>query len=521
MSTLLDRRKNDRFIFPISVKTQQQLTAPEIINFSGTGLKLCSPTELVLGTSLPITIAANDETFDIEARVVWKKIDIHLEKPNFFYGLLLQERKDINHFRHFLSESPKKFIQDRRAKVNIHKSKLERRGRDLINHRLQQKSQALDEWYASHTYERVVASGAGPELLVRDQLKINLSSNSYLGLTEHPAVREAAIKAIEKYGAGIGGVRYLSGTTELHKQLEEKLAEFKGAEACLIFSSGYMANFAALNTVLESGDIVFNDFLNHASIIDGCRNTKASVRFYHHNDMSSLKKRLQKYPIEQPKLIITDGVFSMDGDVAPLDQIIALGRQYGAMVMVDDAHAIGVLGEKGHGTAEHCGVFGEADITTVTLSKTLGMVGGAICGSRALIKNIFQGSRQFIFTSTLPPVVCASALAGLKVIETEPELVTYLHDNRNYLCLALQDLGFDAINTPSALIPVLIGPREQAWALANMLEEMGVFVNAITDPAVDKDKARLRVSVMASHTREHLEKAVHCFAKAGKKLGLI
>lgn len=473
---------------------------------------------------------SNSPKLDVEGRVVWKQPRNANGVSVNDLGILLMNRDDAKMYEEAVSKADKRALPDRRSRdrraaqtnpPSAERRRRDRRGTVSMKNRLSLRSQMLDRWFSNHTYERVMQSGAGPVVTSRDRILVNLGSNSYLGLTDHPKVKQAAIEAVAKYGAGAGGVRYLSGTQDIHKMLEERIARFKGAEACLVFPSGYVSNFALLSSILEPEDVVFNDILNHASIVDGCRNTKAKTHFYKHADVENLEKKLQRYESDRPKLIITDGVFSMDGDVAPLKEIIDLARKYNAMVMVDDAHATGVIGAGGHGTAEYCGVFGQVDITIATLSKALGTIGGAICGSRALIKTVFHKSRQFIFTSAIPPSVCASVIAGLDVIESEPGLVANVHRNQKFLCNGLKEMGYDALDTPSALIPVMIGPGENAWALASLLQEMGVFVNAVTEPAVAQDKARLRVSVMATQTLEQLQIALECFKKAGRRLNLI
>lgn len=307
---------------------------------------------------------------------------------------------------------------------------------------------------------------------------------------------------------------------DLHKQLEERLARFKHTESCLIFPSGYVANLAALTAIVEEGDVLLNDEVNHASIVDGCRSSRGTLRFYKHNNLENLEKKLAQYGTRKPKLIITDGVFSMDGDVAPVDKILTLAKRYNAMLMVDDAHSTGVVGQTGRGSAEHCGVLGKVDITTVTLSKALGAIGGAICGSRNLIKKIFNLSRPFIFTSALPPSVCASVMAAIDVIESEPELVRNVQKNRDILCSGLRAMGYRVPPTESAVIPVIIGNEVKTYQLATRLDELNVFVNAVSRPAVPREYSRLRISVMATHTEEHLKEALAAFRRAGEELGL-
>jgi 8-amino-7-oxononanoate synthase len=276
-----------------------------------------------------------------------------------------------------------------------------------------------------------------------------------------------------------------------------------------------------LTALIQKGDIVFNDQVNHASIIDGCRTSEGTIRFYRHNDMENLEKKLKQYPREKPKLIITDGVFSMDGDIVDLPGVVALAKKYNATVMLDDAHALGVLGERGTGTAEYHGVKEGIDLTIATFSKALGGMGGAVCGSNTLIKFIHYHSRQFIFSTSMAPPVCASAIAALEVLETEPQLIQSLHRNRKFLSDGLKKLGYDVVETKTAIIPVLIRDEKKTYALTHLLDEMGVFVNAVTRPSVPRELSRLRVSVMATQTEDHLAQALVAFQKAGRQLRIL
>ncbi len=443
---------------------------------------------------------------------------------------MVLERNDIDRYRKIVelargTPPVERRIQERRQTTleqgNVKRSGDDRRGLPGIARRLAMAGQSLDRWISRYTYERSLKSASSSKVQMESSAKIMLGSNNYLGLTDHPRVKEAALKAIEKYGTGAGGVRVLSGTMDLHKQLEERLARFKHTESCLIFPSGYVANLAALTAIVEEGDVLLNDEVNHASIVDGCRSSRGTLRFYKHNNLENLEKKLAQYGTRKPKLIITDGVFSMDGDVAPVDKILTLAKRYNAMLMVDDAHSTGVVGQTGRGSAEHCGVLGKVDITTVTLSKALGAIGGAICGSRNLIKKIFNLSRPFIFTSALPPSVCASVMAAIDVIESEPELVRNVQKNRDILCSGLRAMGYRVPPTESAVIPVIIGNEVKTYQLATRLDELNVFVNAVSRPAVPREYSRLRISVMATHTEEHLKEALAAFRRAGEELGLV
>ncbi len=505
-----------------------------IINVSNHGLCVEASENFPLGSylSLQADFPGNVST-DLDAKLIWRRQKT--SSAPAVLGLLLTKRKDLAAYQQALDTSPKQVWREQEQRrgnrrvehteqekeASLSRRRLERRGAVSISQRLVDKGHELDDWISRHQYQRILQSASDTWITTGGARKIMLGGNNYLGLTQHPSVKEAAIETIMSYGVGAGSVRMLGGSMDLHQRLEERLAAFKGAEACVLLPSGYAANYAVLGAILERGDIVMNDILNHASIVDGCRSTSATIRFYQHNSLHDLARKLQKYEHDRPKLIITDGVFSMDGDVAPLKEILELAKANNAMLMVDDAHATGVIGPTGRGTAEYCGVLGQPDITVCTLSKGLGAIGGAICGSRSLIKTILHRSRPFIFTSALPPAVCASALAAIDVIESEPALLTNLHRNRAHLYMGLKSLGYTVWDTPSAIMPVIIGDEDKTYALAALLNELGVFVNAVTQPAVAQDLCRLRVSVMATHTLSDLDLALNAFEQAGKKLKII
>jgi len=440
-------------------------------------------------------------------------------------GILFTERKGIAKYRDALQQSAKKLSCLRRYRhdqrqpshesdqgSSHQKRQYDRRGTATIRRRIDIDGHAVDNWIARNRYLR------------SKRQKIMLGSNDYLGMTQHPATKEAAIRAVERYGTGAGSVRMLAGSMHLHHQLEKKMAEFKGTEACLLFPSGYMANYALLTAITRPNDLVYNDTLNHASIIDGCRASGVTSIFFKHNDTKSLARKIvmpQSEANTAAKLIITDGVFSMDGDVAQLPEILAIARRSNALVMVDDAHATGIIGATGRGTAEYYEVLGEPDITVATLSKGLGTVGGCICASRAMIKYITHRSRAFLFTTALPPAVCGAALAALEIIETEPGLRKRLHHNRQLVYEAVRDMGYRVLETPSAIIPIIVGDEATAVEMAARLEDYGIFINAVGAPAVPKRQCRLRLSVMATHTSSDLDQSVSALQKVGKEMKLI
>lgn len=348
-----------------------------------------------------------------------------------------------------------------------------------------------------------------------------LSSNNYLGLTTHPRVVEAAVRAVKEYGTGAGGSRLITGNMSLHRRLEEKIARFKGTEDAVVFATGYMANIGALTSLVGDGDLIASDQLNHASIIDGCRLSRAEVRVFRHNDVRELRAILEGTASYRRRLIVVDGVFSMDGDVAPLPELVELAERYDAMLMVDDAHATGVLGERGKGTVEHFGLEGRGIIQMGTLSKALASQGGYIAGPSALIDYLRNKARSFIYSTALAPAAAAAALAAIEVLEEEPEILRRLRWNVNYLYGGLKDMGYRVSPTLSAVIPVIIGDSGRALALAAALEERGVFVPAIRPPTVPPGTSRLRVTVMATHTAGDLDAALRAFREAGRELGII
>jgi glycine C-acetyltransferase len=349
---------------------------------------------------------------------------------------------------------------------------------------------------------------------------INLSSNNYLGLANHPKVKEAAIKAVQEWGAGAGAVRPIIGTMRLHVELEKRLAAFKHVEATLVFQSGFTANAGVIPTITEEGDAIITDELNHASIIDGVRLSKASRKIYKHCDMNALEQALQQAQDAKKRLIITDGVFSMDGDVAPLPDIIALADRYDAAVMVDDAHGSGVLGG-GRGTAFHFGVHERIDIQLGTLSKAVGVMGGYIAGSANLIDWLIQRARPFLFSTGHPPAVAAAVLAALELMDTDPSFTQRLWDNANYWKEGLRKLGFDTGISETPITPVMVGDEGKAQQMQRELFEEGVLALAIVFPTVARGKARLRTMPSAMHSRQDLDDALAAFETVGKRLAIL
>ncbi|RKO66552.1 8-amino-7-oxononanoate synthase [Desulfofundulus salinus] len=360
-----------------------------------------------------------------------------------------------------------------------------------------------------------------PKTIINGREMLLFSSNNYLGLATHPRVKAAAIAAVKRWGTGSGGSRLTTGNFTLHRLLEKRIARFKGTEDAIVFNTGYMANLGVISALVGRGDLVISDQLNHASIVDGCRISRATVRIYRHGDMEDLRHILSESTSFRRRLIVTDGVFSMDGDIAPLPQLFELAEEFQALLMVDDAHATGILGDKGAGTVEYFGLEKRGIIQMGTLSKALGSEGGYVAGSTSLIDFLRNRARSFIYSTALSPPVIAAAMAALDVLGEEPQLRRQLHANVQFLYQGLKDMGFEVLPTRSAIIPLIVGDAHKALALSAILAEMGVFVPAIRPPSVPEGTSRLRITLMATHTEDNIQFALNAFQKAGKKLGLI
>lgn len=361
-----------------------------------------------------------------------------------------------------------------------------------------------------------------PRCVIDGRPVINLSSNNYLGLCNHPALKDAMIGATRDWGAGTGAVRTIIGTQTLHNQLEERLARFKHVEATVVFQSGFTCNSGVIPVLVGEGDAILSDELNHASIIDGCRLAKAPIYRYGHCDMDQLEDRLREArPRARRLLVITDGVFSMDGDIAPLPEIVALCERYGAMLYVDDAHSSGVLGQNGRGSVNHFGLDGRVDVQVGTLSKALGVLGGYVASTRALIELLWHRGRPFLFSTSHPPGVAAAVLAALDLLEQQPELMARLWDNTRYFKAGLRKLGFDTGRSETPITPVIAGDEGKALLLSDQLFARGVFAQGIVYPTVPRGRARVRTIVTAAHTRADLDAALDAFAAVGRELALI
>ncbi len=360
---------------------------------------------------------------------------------------------------------------------------------------------------------KTIESCDGPRVTIDGKEFLLFCSNNYLGLANHPKVIEAANNAAKKFGFGSGASRLISGNSALHEELEGELARFKGREAALIFPTGYMANVGTISALLNEDDAVIIDRLNHASIVDACRLSKAKLLVYPHKDMKALEKILKSSGSFRRRLIVTDSVFSMDGDIAPLPDMIKLAKKYGAMTMIDEAHSTGVIGGEGRGLEEHFGMAGQADIVMGTLSKALGSLGGFIAGSRSLIEYLINKSRSFIYSTGLPPAACAAALASLNIIQNDRTILTKLWMNVDYLKTELKAMKFNIGDSETPIVPLMIGDLRKTMKLSEHLYDNGILVSGIRPPTVPKDECRLRITVMATHSKDDIDKLVGALRK--------
>ena len=382
----------------------------------------------------------------------------------------------------------------------------------------------LDEWRRGGTYQRlrILQSESAAEARFDGQQVINLASNNYLGLTTHPKLREAAIAAVKKFGVGSGAVRTISGTMSIHMELEERIARFKRVEACVVFQSGFAANAGTVAAILTPDDHIVSDELNHASIIDGCRLSRAKIHVFPHKDVAAAEKILADLDSAAGrKLLITDGVFSMDGDIGALPGLTESAEKHSAIMMVDDAHSSGVLGRNGRGTIDHFNLHGRVQVQVGTLSKAIGVLGGYVCGSRDLIEFLYHRARPFLFSTSHPPAVAAACLAAFDVLEQEPERIDALWDNTRYFKQGLTSAGFNTGISETPITPVIVGEAKTAHELSRELFAEGVLATGIGFPTVPRGKARVRTIVTATHTRAELDRALEVFRKVGRKLAIL
>jgi glycine C-acetyltransferase len=387
----------------------------------------------------------------------------------------------------------------------------------------------LDELRAKGTYFklRVLDDEQGPVCHHDGREVINLASNNYLGLCDHPKLREAAIAATQKYGVGSGAVRTIAGTMRIHMELEEKIAAFKGVEACVVFQSGFTANAGTVSSILGKQDFILSDELNHASIIDGARLSGAKIKVFRHKDVAHAEELLKEVQNEPGrKLVITDGVFSMDGDIGPVKELCDLCDKYGAIMMVDDAHASGVLGRNGRGSVDHFGCTQRVDVQVGTLSKAIGALGGYVCGSRDLIDYLYHRARPFLFSTSHPPSVAASCMAAFDILESEPERIERLWSNTKYFQLQLANAGFDigGKSTPQSetpITPVIVGDGRKTMEFSRALFEHGLMATGIAFPTVPEGKARVRCIMTSEHTKEQIDKALEILTSTAKRMAIL
>src|SRR5436305_148175 len=372
-----------------------------------------------------------------------------------------------------------------------------------------------------YPYFRPISHSEDTVVIIEGKERIMMGSNNYLGLTHHPAVLAAAKQALERYGSGCTGSRLLNGTLDLHERLEHELAHFFGKEACLVFSTGYQANLGLISGLVGRGDVVFLDKLDHASIVDGAKMSYGETVRFNHGDLAQLERKLQQVPAGTGIMVIVDGVYSMEGDIADVPNLLKIAQKYGAALALDDAHAVGVLGPRGDGTAAHFGLTDEVDIIVGTFSKSLASIGGFAAGSESVIHFLKHNSRPLIFTAALPPANTAGVLAALDVMIAEPERRDRLWENTRRLHDGPRSLGLDIGPSQTPIVPVLIGPLEKTFLFWRKLFEAGVFTNPVVPPAVPPSHCRLRTSLMATHTSQQIDHALEVFARLGKELGVI
>jgi glycine C-acetyltransferase len=385
-------------------------------------------------------------------------------------------------------------------------------------------SAQLDEFRKAGTYQRLrqLESPCEPISKFDGHEVINLASNNYLGLANHPKLKEAAIEMTRKYGSGSGAVRTISGTMDIHMELERRIAQFKKVEACVVFQSGFAANAGTVSAILTPDDHIISDALNHASIIDGCRLSKAKIHVFAHKDTARAASILAELESEPGrKLLITDGVFSMDGDIGPLPALVEAAERHGAIMMIDDAHSSGVLGTNGRGTVDHFGLHGRVDIQVGTLSKAIGALGGYVCGSRDLIEYLYHRARPFLFSTSHPPAVVGACMAAFDILEQEPERIAGLWGNTEYFKKALRSAGFDTGSSETPITPIMVGEAAAAHQFSRELFDAGLYATGIGFPTVPQGKARIRTIVTATHTREMLDHATEILSTIAHRLGIL
>ena len=393
-------------------------------------------------------------------------------------------------------------------------------GKKLHDKIAQFKDAAIIKETGLYPYFRPIESGQDTEVMIDGKRVLMFGSNSYLGLTNHPKIKEASKRAIDKYGTGCAGSRFLNGTLDIHIELEDRLATYVGKEAAVLFSTGFQVNLGVLSCITGRNDYLILDEYDHASLIDGSRLSFSRVIKYAHNDMADLQRKLSILPEDSVKVIAVDGIFSMEGDIVKLPEIVALADQFGANIMVDDAHSLGVIGVKGAGTSSHFGLTDEVDLIMGTFSKSLASLGGFIASDAATIDYLKHRARALMFSASMPPASVASVIAALDIIESEPERIAKLWANTNYAMRLLVDEGFDLGPTESPILPIYVRDNDKTFMVTKHLQDAGIFVNPVVSPAVPSDSSLLRFSLMATHTFEQIEEAVDKISKAFKEVGV-
>lgn len=513
---------------PITIITSKNtITAKgETINISQRGLCIKLDKDIPVSERVELEIYLHDNKNVLnKGRVIWSDPKLAL------YGIDLSEYKEeiSEYWTGYISgvasnevdRREKKERRERKEKKNKDVRRSERRENYPIFLKVKRYNRIKNMMNTNrYFYLRELESGSKNRIMINGKEYINFGSNNYLGMTTHPEVIEAGIKAMEKYGIGSGSVRVLGGTMDLHNELEQKLAKFKSGEDCVVFATGYSSNVGVVSCIADMTDELIVDEKSHASLIDGSILSKAKIVPFRHNNMKDLERILNKNKALS-KLIITDGVFSMDGDIAPLDKIYKLGEEYNTPVLVDDAHATGVIGKNGRGTASHFGLEGKIALNVGTLSKALGNIGGFVVSDKNIIHYLKHSSRAFLFSTSLPPAICATTIKAIDILERDDSLLKSLWDNINFVKKELLSLGFDLGLTETAIIPIVIKDDLKTQDFIKLLDSDKIFVNPVIYPAVRKKESRARISIMATHTRLDLEILIESLIKAAKKIGVI
>lgn len=510
-ATLGIRHNHQESNFPIS-----------IIDISFFGARITSA--IILPDSSLATLS-----FKINNKLIVTSVHIELlniQNKIYYYSIIFYGPEKIDGFNVFLDNlkmKPNRRESQRRHRQDIilagNKRSLERRHSKPFFLKCMRYNR-MDKLIVNnhYFYLREISSGAGNKIIRNGREMLMFGSNNYLGLANHPEVKEAALKAVRKYGVGSGGVRVLSGTIDLHNQLEHTLADLKGGEDCIVYSSGYSTNVGIISSLVTKDDQIIIDAKAHASIVDGCLLSGNQFLVFKHNDMDDLEDVLKSTDQNKNKIIITDGVFSMDGDIAKLDRIYELGNKYSSAVMIDDAHSTGVIGYSGRGTASHFNLEGKIDLTIGTLSKALGGVGGFAVANKRIIHYLKHTSRAFVFSTSLPPAISAAVLKAIEIINTQPELHAQLSTNIKYTITGLKALGLNIGLTESAIIPIILKNEKLVYKLTGILENEGIFVSPVAYPAVRKKESRIRISVMATHTKDDLNFLLDTLGRVSKQL---